>query len=687
MRFSWILLFLFVRTPLLAQGAAGQPRRAWELALILLAMLAAAVLLDLNRRLSRSQAKLTEELDEHRRIEAILSQSDQRHIELLGHLGLGFFQTSLDGRLLKVNQALASWAGYSSPDELVAAVSNVREVYANPSHRTELLAQVLQSDAPVTFEDQFKGRTGEKSSARATLRAVRDGHGRPLYLEGAIEDLTVLKRTLELADAQRYLGDRLATACNLSQALRPCLETAIRLAEMDSGEIFLVDQGSSAPVAAESVGSMPTHSQGSGWPEGSGEPVCTLNAQASDSSAAGKTVLARATVPILHEDQCIGWLVTSSHTSREIPDFSRAALETIAAQISSAIVRIQAQEALAASQRQLRALFDSLNDFLVITDLQGYILDANQSVLERLGWSQPELRGKHLADVYSADLRNRFDALPAPANELGLVLETLLGGGTEIPVEVKLSPGIWDGQKVIIGVGRDLSERRKSEAQSVALREKTALLKEIHHRVKNNLQVVSSLLSLQAARIESSQERQPFRDSQARVQAMALLHEQLYQSQDLSRIDFSSYLRTLAAEVLRVSRRSQEIALRFELKPVWVNSEIATPCGLIVNELITNSCKYAFPSSGGEICLALDEDEGHNLILRIGDDGVGLPADLDFRKATTLGLQLVDDMVSQLKGSWTVEPSSGTTFRIVVPDQAPERGNGVTHGACFSSGG
>ena len=686
MRFSWIFLFLFVRTPLLAQGAAWQPRRAWELALILLAMLAAAVLLDLNRRLRRSQSKLTEELDEHRRIEAMLCQSDQRHIELVGHLGLGFFQTSLDGRLLKVNQALASWAGYSSPDELVAAVSNVREVYANPSHRTELLAQVLQSDAPITFEDQFKGRTGEKSTARATLRAVRDGHGRPLYLEGAIEDLTVLKRTLELADAQRYLGDRLATACSLRQALRPCLETAIRLAEMDSGEISLVDHGPPAPALAGYTGCMES-SEASGWPEGSGEPVCTLNAQACDSTCVDTTVLARATVPILHEDQCIGWLVTSSHTSREIPDFSRAALETIAAQISSAIVRIQAQEALAASQRQLRALFDSLNDFLVITDLQGYILDANQSVLERLGWSQPELRGKHLADVYSADLRNRFDALHAPANELGLVLETLLGGGTEIPVEVKLSPGIWNGQKVIIGVGRDLSERRKSEAQSVALREKTALLKEIHHRVKNNLQVVSSLLSLQAARMQSSQERQPFRDSQARVQAMALLHEQLYQSQDLSRIDFSSYLRTLAAEVLRVSRRSKEITLRLELKPVWVNSEIATPCGLIVNELITNSCKYAFPSSGGEICLALDEDEGHNLILRIGDDGVGLPADLDFRKATTLGLQLVDDMVSQLKGSWAVEPSSGTTFRIVVPDQGPERGNGVTHGACFSSGG
>ena len=403
MKFSRIGLLLCGATPLLAQAAARQSRRAGEFILLLLAMLPAAVLLDLNRRLRRSHSKLTAELDEQRRIQAILCRSGERHIELLGHLGLGFFQTSLDGRLLQVNQALASWAGYSSPAEVLAAVSNVREVYANPSHRAELVAQLLRSGTPITFEDQFKRRTGEKSSARVTMRAVHDARGRPLYLEGAIEDLTVLKRTLELADAQRYLGDRLATACNLSQALRPCLETAIRLAEMDSGEIFLVGDCPPAPAVAGYTGCM-DDSQASGGPEGSGEPVCTIPAPGCQTSLADQTVLARATVPILHEDRCIGWLVTSSHASREIPDFSRAALETIAAQISSAIARIQAQEALAASQRQLRALFDSLNDFLVITNLQGYILDANQSVLERLGWTQAELRGKHLADVYSADL-------------------------------------------------------------------------------------------------------------------------------------------------------------------------------------------------------------------------------------------------------------------------------------------
>ena len=516
---------------------------------------------------------------------ASLHRGELRHAELLGHLGLGFFRSTLDGKLLQVNQTLAGWAGYASPEEMLAAVSNTKELYASPSDRAQLLSLAIESAGPITFEGQFRRKSGEKRGGRVTAQAVRESQ--PFYLQGAIEDTTVLNRTLEFADAQRDLGDKLSTACTLSQALRPCLETAIRLAEMDGGEIYLLDPACMAPVLAESTGSDGAVE----YPETMiGEPVYTLPTEAGqagrerDSESAR---LAQACVPILHDGACIGWLVTRSHSLREIPDFSRAALETVAAQIGSAIARIQAQEAVAASQCQLRALFDSLNDFLAITDLEGNILDANKSLIEHAGCSQSELRGKHLADLYSADLRNRFDALrtPAPGNELSLVFETLLGrDSAAIPVEVRLSPGIWDGHKVIVAVGRDLSERRKSEAQGVALREKTALLKEIHHRVKNNLQIVSSLLSLQAGRIASVQERQPLRDSQARVQAMALLHEQLYQSPDLSRIEFSAYLGTLAAEVLRVSRRSKEISLRLELQPVWVNSEIATPCGLIINE-------------------------------------------------------------------------------------------------------
>ncbi len=650
----------------------------------------------INQRLKRLRAQFQEELDRRRALEASLDCSDRRHAELLGHFGLGFFRTGLDGALLQVNQGLATWAGFASPEEMVGTVKNARDLYFTPSERAQLLSRVIHRSGPISFEGQFRTKTGQKNSGRVTMHIVRDRDGSPLWLEGAVEDTAVLTRTLELADAQRALGDRLATASTLDQALRPCLETAIRLSGMDGGEVYILDAASGAPFLAECIGCTTGCAervrQRLGSSEGRWmmvqEPLYAVGGEAQEAgrrSGCAREVLAHAIIPIPHEGVSLGWLVARSHYLGEVPDFSKAALETVAAQIGSAIARIQTQEALAASQRQLRALFDSLNDFLIITDLEGYILDANWSVVERLGWMQPGLRGRHLAEVYSADLRDRFDALRTPG-KVNPVFETMLHSSTDIPVEIKLSPGTWDSQNVIISVGRDLSERRKSEAQGVALREKTALLKEIHHRVKNNLQIISSLLSLQSGRMKSAEERRPFRDSQARVQAMALLHEQLYQSQDLSRIDFSAYLRTLAAEVLRVSRCSKEIDLRLELEPVWLNSEIATPCGLIVNELITNSCKYAFPGDRGEIALNLTEDDEHNVTLQISDNGIGLPPGLDFRRATTLGLQLVDDMVSQLKGSWTAESCHGSRFRIVIPARVPVHGNGVAHGACPDSG-
>jgi two-component sensor histidine kinase len=238
-----------------------------------------------------------------------------------------------------------------------------------------------------------------------------------------------------------------------------------------------------------------------------------------------------------------------------------------------------------------------------------------------------------------------------------------------IPVETKLGLGTWDGQRVVIGLGRDLTERRKTEEQTASLREKTALLKEIHHRVKNNLQIISSLLSLQASQLKGRLEREPFRESQAQVQAIAMLHERLYKTPDLSRIDFGEYLGALAGNILRAGRQSRnEICLRLEMEPVWLGQDAAMPCGLIVNELVTNSCKYAFPDDQpGEIYLSAKHAPDDKLVLLVGDNGVGLPPGMDPRNSTTLGLQLVDDMVSQLKGSWTVEPAAGTLVRIVFP--------------------
>jgi PAS domain S-box-containing protein len=356
----------------------------------------------------------------------------------------------------------------------------------------------------------------------------------------------------------------------------------------------------------------------------------------------------------------------------------------------SAIPRIRDKEALAASQGQLNDLFDSLDDFLLVVDSQGIILDSNLALAQRLGYTRQELQGRHSRELRPPEFRMQLDAMRP---EMGGQIKSFSGpmmarDGTQVPVETKLSLGIWDGKRVVISLGRDLTERQKADEIQASLREKTALLQEIHHRIKNNLQIISSLLSLQATQLESRQERQLFRESQARVLAMALLHEKLYQSPDLSRISFGEYLEALARQILRTyCKGCRQIDLRLEMDALWLNTDAAMPCGLIVNELITNSCKYAFPEGQpGEIYLSARLGPDHTVALLVGDNGMGIPAGLDFRKATTLGLQLVDDMVSQLKGSWTVESSGGTLLRIAFPAGGTEFGKGGVHAARSDSG-
>jgi len=214
---------------------------------------------------------------------------------------------------------------------------------------------------------------------------------------------------------------------------------------------------------------------------------------------------------------------------------------------------------------------------------------------------------------------------------------------------------------------REVAERRRAEDQlRVSLDEKVVLLKEIHHRVKNNLQVVSSLLSLQSSYIDDAATRESLRDTRARVESMALVHEKLYESGDLARIDFGEYIRTLAGHMLRSYERIPR--LRIEARNIVVDADTVIPCGLIVNELVSNSMKYAFPDGEpGEIHIELRQESDQQVVLRIGDDGVGFPPDLDFRHTESLGMQLLVDLTKQLQGTVDMRRDRGTSFEIKLP--------------------
>jgi len=217
---------------------------------------------------------------------------------------------------------------------------------------------------------------------------------------------------------------------------------------------------------------------------------------------------------------------------------------------------------------------------------------------------------------------------------------------------------------------QDITDRKKAEQQiKSSLTEKEVLLKEIHHRVKNNLQIISSLLSLQGRQMDKGNSSQLFRDSQNRLKAMALIHERLYQSPDLTQIDFAGYVRGLSDYLLKTYQVNPNVRLHVNVERVPMTVDTAIPCSLIINELVSNSLKYAFPDGReGTVQVKLGSTDEGTLRLIVADDGVGIPAGFDVTSSSSLGLKLVRSLTAQLCGSMLYDDNApGMTVEINFP--------------------
>jgi two-component sensor histidine kinase len=217
----------------------------------------------------------------------------------------------------------------------------------------------------------------------------------------------------------------------------------------------------------------------------------------------------------------------------------------------------------------------------------------------------------------------------------------------------------------MFGVTVDITERKEEERVRAELREKEVLLKEIHHRVKNNLQIVSSLLKFQSRAIHDPAILELYRESQLRIQSMALIHEKLYQSRDLSWIDFGEYTRSLSNTLLRsYAGHAAGIRLQVDADPLALDVDRSVPCGLILTELISNCLKHAFPNGrAGEIHVGVHKENGR-AVLSVRDDGVGMPPAFDLARASSLGLQLAASLTSQLGGELKIHANGGTEITL-----------------------
>lgn len=231
------------------------------------------------------------------------------------------------------------------------------------------------------------------------------------------------------------------------------------------------------------------------------------------------------------------------------------------------------------------------------------------------------------------------------------------------------------GQPIrMTGVVIDINERKLAEkALRTSLKEKEVLLKEIHHRVKNNLQIISSLLKLQSSYIKDEEVITLFAESYNRVRSMALLHEKLYHSVDLARINADDYICNLTKNLFSSYNVSfSSLNLKTTIDNIKLDIDTAIPCGLIINELVTNSLKYAFPGiRKGQICITFLQQDNNTLYLKVSDDGVGLPPDFDIEQIQSLGLQLVVNLTEQLGGKLEIDSTNGTSFAITFVPHNP----------------
>lgn len=323
----------------------------------------------------------------------------------------------------------------------------------------------------------------------------------------------------------------------------------------------------------------------------------------------------------------------------------------------------ESHEELRLSEAKNRVILETIPDSILQVSKDGTLLNFKPSKDDDMSIPPSDLLGKNMSAVMPDD---------AARQAMQHMEQAIRSGGVEVfeyPYERRGEKRncearmVVSGENEVLAILRDTTDRKRAEDAE----RKEVLLHEIHHRVKNNLQVISSLLKLQSGYVEDERVLEMFKDTQNRIKSMTLIHEKLYRPEDMTgEIDFGEYVRDLATQLLRSHGTSPgAVKLTTEVDSTAFNLDTAIPCGLLVNELVSNALKHAFPDGNeGEIRIGLTSRDDGRYELVVGDNGAGLPEGLDFRNTESLGLQLVMSLVDQLGGNIELGRDGGTVFKV-----------------------
>jgi PAS domain S-box-containing protein len=581
------------------------------------------------------------------------------------------------------------WKDLIQPDHLAAFERFRKRLVGKPGITRIMEYPILRKDAALCWVSDHS-------------RAVRDG--RAVFLQGTVTDITERKlaenRILhlnavlagirgvnQLITHEKRIHRLLKKACDLLTESRGYPRVWIALTGPGAETAARFESGSAArrstPAVAVGSREMPSSAKKALLQSG---PVIH-KAPRSVHPARASEAWGELVVRLAHGSQVFGIMGATVPLALVAEKEEHALLQEVAGDLGFALHGIaleekkkKAERLLAEREKMLELIYANAFDGISIyeelpAENRRILIDCNQRYCGIAGRSKKELfRVGDTTSLQHAQHKtypNRKDFIRDLRGQQVYQgrFSWIRPDGRDNTVEYVAVLVPKEGRHFVVGIDRDVTERRRSEeAIEASLREKEILLKEIHHRVKNNLQVIVSLLNLQASHTDDRRIADVFHESKNRIYTMALVHETLYRSNDFSRIKFSEYVKSMTRHILRSHSSAGPVEIDYDLDDVFLGLTSAIPCALILNELVTNALKHAFPDGRtGRIGIFLKPLRGGGHELKVMDDGIGLPHHLDVETTPTMGLSLVRILTSQLAGKLKVTRAGGTSFLIRFP--------------------
>jgi PAS domain S-box-containing protein len=600
--------------------------------------------------------QLKAEIEERKRAERLL-EANQKYVRLMIDSSLDMICASdNNGIITEFNRAAEKTFGYSAEEVLGKHVSFL---YADPDERMTVMGVLLQQTGIYSGEVTNVRKSGEPFTAYLSASVLRNETGEVIGAMGVSRDITELKK------AELQLQLQAAKIKSIFQSSSHLIYTINRNNVLTSfnenyAQNVLENRGyhSQAGLAIEKGLMLDMGDRFEPWQDYhnralQGERLKYTIRVKTDS---GKIRWYETSLdPIVMQD---GTIEEVSYISHEITD------------------KRNAEEQIKLQAAKLQAVFETSSHHIWTMDRDYCMTSFNQNQANwlRMQYGVEPAVGLNLlsgemvsSGDYNTFWKEKLDET-FKGNPQHFETATRSKNGVEVWREIYLNPILDDtGKPIEVScIAHDITDKKNAEERlKQSVKEKEVLLKEVHHRVKNNLQVISSILNLQSSYVRDQKTLELLRESQNRIKSMAFIHESLYQTKDFSNINFSEYVENISKNLVHsYSGPENPPELHLDTGNIHLNLDTAIPCGLIINEIISNALKYAFPNNRkGNIYVSMKETD-RAICISIADDGVGLPDHVDYRNTESLGLQLVVTLVEQINGKIRLDNKKGTKFVI-----------------------